>query len=58
MGPMRDIEDGESPMVIQHEQHMVDHESAKKDDVHSMHGEPSREGQLEVHIEPVMMEDQ
>lgn len=56
--PRRDIQDDESPVVIQHEQHMVDHESIKEGDVRSMHGEPSREGQLEVHIEPVMVEDE
>lgn len=37
---------------------MVDHELAEEEDVCSMHGEPSREGQLEVHIKPVMMEDE
>jgi len=44
VGPRRDIHDDESPVVIQREQRMVDLESAKEDDVHNMHGEPSREG--------------
>ena len=37
---------------------MVEHESVEEDDVHSVHNEPLGESQLEVHIEPVMMEDE
>jgi len=55
---MADIQDDESPVVIHHEQHMVEHESAKEDDVCSMHDNPFAESQLEVHIEPMMVEDE
>lgn len=44
VGLKRYIHDDESPVVIQHEKHMVDHESVEEDDVHGIHGEPSREG--------------
>lgn len=55
---MGDIQDDESPMVIRYEQHMANHGLAEEDDVNNMYGEPSREGQLEVHIKPIMMKDE
>lgn len=56
--PMGDTQDGVSLVMSQHERHMVEHESAEKDDVHSMHVEPFWESQLEVHIEPMMEEEE
>ena len=55
---MGDIQDDDSLVMIQQEQHMVEHESAKEDDMDSMHGEPFGESQWEDHIEPVMEEDE
>lgn len=37
---------------------MVEHESNQKEDMHSMHDEPLRESELEVHVEPMMVEDE
>ena len=56
MDPMGDTQDGVSPMMSQHEQHMVEHESTEEEDGHNMHDEPFGARQLEVHIEPVMEE--
>jgi len=35
--PIRDIQDDESPVVIQHKKHLVEHESAEEDDVCNIH---------------------
>lgn len=35
---------------------MVEHEWAKKDDMHNMHDEHSGERKLEVHVDPMMVE--
>lgn len=56
--PMGDIQDDESLMKIQHEQHMVEHESNEEDDVHNFHDETLGESHLEDHIEPMMEEDE
>jgi len=53
---MGDFQDDESLVMIQHEQHRVEHELAEEDDVHGMHDEPFGESQLEVHIEVLMDE--
>lgn len=37
---------------------MMDCEPTEEDEAHSMHDEPSWEIQLEVHIEPMMVEDE
>ena len=50
---MGDVQDDELLVMIQPEQHMGEHESAKEEDMHSMHDSPF-EGQMEVHIESVM----
>ena len=44
-------------MTIQLERHMVEHESAEEEDMHSVQDDPFLEGQSEDHIEPVMEED-
>lgn len=58
MGPRRDIQDSVSPMMSQHEEHMTGHESPEEVEVHSMHDDPFWESQLEVHMEPMMVEDE
>lgn len=53
-----DIQDDESHVMIHHEQHMVEHESVKEEDMHNMHDDPFGESQLEDHVEPMMEEDE
>ena len=36
----------------------MEHDSAHEDDMHNMHDELFGESQLEVHVEPVMVEDE
>lgn len=55
--PMGDIQDSVSPVMSQHEKHMMEHELAEGDDVYNIHDDPFGEIQLGVHIEPVMEED-
>lgn len=55
---MGDIQGDESLVKIQHEQHMVEHESAEEDDNHNIHDEPFVESQLEVYVEPMIEENE
>ena len=58
MDPKGDIQNDVSLVMIQLEQHMVEHESAQEDDMHVMHDELFGESQLEVHVEPIIKEDE
>ena len=51
---MADIQDDESLVIIQPEQHMVEHESPEEEAMHIMHDSPLGESQMEAHIESVV----
>lgn len=53
--PMGDIQGDESPLMIQHEKHIVEHE---EDDMHCMHDDNFVRSQLEDHVEPMREEDE
>lgn len=45
-------------MMIQHGEHIEEHESLEEDGVHSVHDEPFLESQLEAHVESMMEQDE
>lgn len=44
--------------MIQHGEHIEEHESIEEDAMHSMHDEPFLESQLEAHVEPMIEADE
>lgn len=58
VSPMGDIQDDESPVMIQQEQHMVEHESVEDNDMHSMHDEPMMEEDEQPSLGPAINAEQ
>ena len=51
---MGDIQDDQSLVMVQPEQHMVEHGAVEEDVMHIMHENPLGESQMEAHSEPVL----